>query len=58
MFSGLFFGLCLAILCRGRHSSKHTEEEEDEEYLKEEEDALGSNIGGGGTRLLVQPSCK
>ncbi|MCO5580415.1 hypothetical protein L7F22_034281 [Adiantum nelumboides] len=42
---------------RGRHSSKHTEEEEDEEYLKEEEDALGSNLGGGGTRLLVQPSC-
>ncbi|KAI5082083.1 hypothetical protein GOP47_0001826 [Adiantum capillus-veneris] len=42
---------------RGRHSSKHTEEEEDEEYLKEEEDALGSNVGGGGTRLLVQPSC-
>ncbi|KAH7352892.1 hypothetical protein KP509_19G069200 [Ceratopteris richardii] len=42
---------------RGRHSSKHTEEEEDEEYLKEEENALGSNVGGGGTRLLVQPSC-
>lgn len=42
-------------LYRGRHASKITEEEEDEEYLKDEEDAL---TGTGGTRLMVQPSCK
>ena len=52
------FNWVLAIPCRGRHASKHTEEEEDEEYLKEEEDALRSTVGGGGTRLLVQPSCE
>lgn len=55
--------MCIILFCstyllnfyRGRHASKITEEEEDEEYLKDEEDAL---TGTGGTRLMVQPSCK